>query len=62
MCLSTMYKTLTGIIAKEFHHIWKNTIYYQHREKCCHSGSKGCKDQLLILKQCLRTAKKDAKI
>jgi hypothetical protein len=32
-CLTTMHKTLTGIIAKEFPHIWKSKIYYQQSKK-----------------------------
>jgi hypothetical protein len=36
-----MYKTLT-----EFHHIWKNNLL-PSEQTGCHSGSKGCKDQLL---------------
>jgi len=28
-CLTTMYKTLTGIIATRMSHIWKSRAYYQ---------------------------------
>jgi hypothetical protein len=31
--LTAMYKTLTGIIAKEFPHIWKSRDYYQQSKK-----------------------------
>jgi len=32
-CLTNMYKTLTGIIAKESPHVWKSRAYYQQSKK-----------------------------
>jgi hypothetical protein len=60
-CLSTMYKTLTGIIAGRISvHLEENNLL-PAEQKGCHSGSKGCKDRLLILKAILEDCKKSRK-
>jgi hypothetical protein len=47
-CLSAMYKTLTGKIARRISvHLEEHNLL-PAEQKECHSGSKGCKDQLLI--------------
>jgi hypothetical protein len=60
-CLSTVYKTLTGIIARRISvHLEENNLL-PAEQKGRHSGSKGCKDQLLILKAILEDCKKRRK-
>jgi hypothetical protein len=60
-CLSTIYKTLTGIIARRISvHLEEHNLLPAER-KGCHSGSKGCKDQLLISKATLEDCKKRIK-
>jgi hypothetical protein len=55
--LSTMYKTLT-----ESHHICKNNLLLVPSEQTgCHSGSKGCKDQLLLSKAIFEDCQKRGK-
>ena len=49
-CLTTMYKTLTGIIAKRISTHLKEQSLLPTEQKGCHPGSKGCKDQLMISK------------
>ena len=49
-CLTTMYKTLTGIIAKRISTHLEEQSLLQAEQKGCHPGSKGCKDQLMISK------------
>ena len=49
-CLTTMYKTLTGIIAKRNSTHLEEQSLRPAEQKGCHSGSKGCKDQLMISK------------
>jgi hypothetical protein len=57
-CLSTMYKTLTGIIARRISvHLEEHNLL-PAEQNGCHSGSKGCKDQLLISKAILKECKK----
>jgi hypothetical protein len=49
-CLTTMYKTLTGPIARRIStHLEEQDILPVER-KGCHPGSKWCKDQLMISK------------
>jgi hypothetical protein len=44
-----MYKTLTGIIPKRIStHLEEQTLL-PAEQKECHPGSKGCKDQLMVL-------------
>jgi len=45
-----MYKTLTGIIAKRISTHLEEQRLLPTEQKGCHSGSKGCKDQLMISK------------
>ena len=49
-CLTTMYKPLTGIIAKRISTHLEEQNLLPAVQKGCHPGSKGCKDQLLISK------------
>jgi hypothetical protein len=56
-----MYKTLTGIIARRISvHLEEHNLL-QAEQKGCHSGSKGCKDQLLVSKVILEDCKKRIK-
>jgi hypothetical protein len=45
-----MYKTLTGIIAKRISTHLEEQSLLPAAQKRCHSGSEGCKDQLMISK------------
>jgi len=47
-CLTTMYKTLTGIEAKRISTHLEEQSLLPAEQKGCHPGSKGCKDQLMI--------------
>jgi len=47
-CLMTMYKTLTGIIAKRISTHLEEQSLLPTEQKACHPESKGCKDQLMI--------------
>jgi len=49
-CLTNMYKTLTGIIAKRISTHLEEQSLLSAEQKECHPGSKGCKDQLMISK------------
>ena len=49
-CLTTMYKTLTGIIAKSISTHLEEQSLLPAQQKGCHTGSKGCKDRLMISK------------
>ena len=49
-CLTTMYKTLTRIIAKRISTQLEEQSLQPSEQKGCHPGSKGCKDQLMISK------------
>jgi len=49
-CLTTMYKTLTGIIAKRISIHLEEQSLLPAEQKGCHPGSRGCKDQLMISK------------
>ena len=49
-CLTTMYKTLTRIIAKRISTHLEEQSFLPAEQKGCHPGSKGCKDQLMISK------------
>jgi hypothetical protein len=56
-----MYKTLTGIIARRISsHLEEHNIL-PAEPKGNHSGSRGCKDQLLISKEILEDSKKREK-
>jgi hypothetical protein len=56
-----MYKTLTGIIARRISvHLEEHNLL-PSEQKGCHSGSKGCKYQLLISKAILEDCKKRRK-
>ena len=43
-CLTTMYKTLTGIRAKRISTHLEEQSVLPTEQKGCHPGSKGCKD------------------
>ena len=49
-CLTTMYKTLTGIIARRISTHLEEQSLLPAEQKGCHHGSKSCKDQLMISK------------
>ena len=49
-CLTTMYKTLTGIRAKRIYTHMEEQSLLPAEQKGCHRGSKGCKDRLMISK------------
>jgi hypothetical protein len=49
-CLTTMYKTLTGIMAKRISTHLEEQSSIKKKKKGCHPRSKGCKDQLIIAK------------
>jgi hypothetical protein len=49
-CLTTIYKTLTGIIAKRISTHLEEQSLLPAEQKGCHPASKGCKDQLMISK------------
>jgi len=60
-CLPTMYKLMTSIISRRMQKYMddENLMPKEHKE-CC-SGSKGCKDQLLISKAILQECKRRKK-
>jgi hypothetical protein len=49
-CLTTMYKTLTGTIARKISTHLEEQDILPAEQTGCHPGSKGCKDQLMISK------------
>ena len=49
-CLTTMYKTLTGIVTKRISTHLEGQSLLPAEQKGCYPGSKGCKDQLIISK------------
>jgi hypothetical protein len=49
-CLSAMYKTLTGIMARRISSHLEEHKLLPAEQKGCHSGSNGCKDQLFLSK------------
>ena len=49
-CLTTMYKTLTGTIAKRISTHLEEQSLLPAEQKGCHPGIKGCKDRLMISK------------
>jgi hypothetical protein len=61
MCLTTMYKTLTGIIARRISTHLEDQDILPAEQKGCHPGSKGCKVQPMtskaIYKECKRRKK-----
>jgi hypothetical protein len=59
--LSTMYKALTRIIARRISVRLEENNLLPAEHKGCHSGSKGCKDKLLISKAILEDCKKRRK-
>ncbi|PNF13578.1 hypothetical protein B7P43_G19014 [Cryptotermes secundus] len=60
-CLSTMYKMLTGIIARRISLYLEEHNLLPEEQKGCHPGSKGCKDQLLISKAILEDCRRRKK-
>jgi hypothetical protein len=59
--LSTMYKTLTGIIARRISSHLEEHNFLPAEEEGYHPGSKGCKVQLLISKVIFEDSKKGKK-
>jgi hypothetical protein len=49
-CLTTMYKTLTGIPARRISTHLEEQDLLPAEQKGCHPGNKGCNDQLMLLK------------
>ena len=49
-CITTMYKTITGKIAKTMSTHFEEQRLQPAEQKGYHPGSKGCKDQLMITK------------
>jgi hypothetical protein len=49
-CLTTMYKTLTGITATRISTHLEEQSLLPAQQKRCHPGSEGCKDLLMIPK------------
>ena len=57
MCLTTMYKTLTGIISRRIStHLEEQNLPAE--QEGCHPESKGCKDQLMISKAIYEVCKR----
>jgi hypothetical protein len=50
MSLTTMYKTLTGKIARRISTHLEEQDILPAEQKGCHPGSKGCKNKLMISK------------
>ena len=59
MCLTAMYKTLTGIIAKRNSTHLEEQNLLPAEEKGCHTGIKGCKVQLMISKAIYEDCKRN---
>jgi hypothetical protein len=60
-CLTSMYKTLTGIIARRISTHLEEHDLLPAGQKGCHPGSKGCKDQLMISKAIYEDCKRRKK-
>jgi hypothetical protein len=60
-CLSTMHKTLTGIITRRISSHLEEQNLLPAEQKGNHSGSRGCKDQLMISKAIFEDSKKRKK-
>jgi hypothetical protein len=56
-CLPTTYKFITSIISRSMQKYVDNENLLPKEQKGCSSGTKGCKDQLLIPKVILRECK-----
>ena len=61
MCLTTMFKTLTGITARRISIYLEERNLFPAEPKGCHTGSKGCKDQLMISKAIYEDCKRRRK-
>jgi hypothetical protein len=56
-CLPTTYKVITSIISRHMYKYMDNENLLPNEQKGCRSGTKGCKDQLLISKVILQECK-----
>jgi len=56
-CLPTVYKLMTSIISRRMQKYMDDENLMPKEQKGCWSGSKGCKDQLLISKAILQECK-----
>jgi len=56
-CLPTIYKLMTSIIRRRMQKYMDDENLMPKEQKGCCSGSKGCKDQLLISKEILQDSK-----
>jgi hypothetical protein len=61
MCLTIMFKTLTGITARRISINLEEWNLFPAEPKGCHTGSKGCKDQLMISKAIYEDCKRRRK-
>jgi len=61
-CLSTIYILMTSIISRRMQKYMDDENLMQKEQKGCCSGSKGCKDQLLISKAIIQECKCRKKI
>lgn len=60
-CLNTMYKLLTGILARKMSEFISSNNLMPIEQKGCCKGSYGCKDQLLYSKTVIEDCKKHKK-
>jgi hypothetical protein len=60
-CLTTTYKTLTGIIARRISTHLEQQDLLPAEQKGCHPASKGCKDQLIMSKAIYEDCKRRKK-
>ena len=61
-CLPTIYKLMTSIISRRMQKYMGDGNVMPKEQKGCCSGSKGCKDQLLISKAIIPECKRKKKI
>jgi hypothetical protein len=61
-CLPTTYKLLTSIMSRHMQQYMDGENLIPKEQKGCHSGTKECKDQLLISKAILQECKHRKKI
>ena len=57
-CLTLIWKLLTGILADELYEHLQKTNLLPQEQKGCRKGSRGTKDQLLIVKMIVKDCKR----